>query len=150
MRQEGVDIPTTRRPSIDGSGFGSRTAEIDCPYDEDVDWHEVAAGLWPELKAKQLIMHAALCDHCGPLLVLLLPWAPTPPLRKKNCWRNRGTVTAHICPATCAASAITLADPWLVPAIAVMVTLAYWVSYGRRHDASLRADPSSTPKEISR
>jgi anti-sigma factor RsiW len=40
----------------------------DCPKDEDVDWHEVAAGLWPELKASQLIMHAALCDHCGPLL----------------------------------------------------------------------------------
>ena len=37
-----------------------------CP--QDVDWHEVAAGLWPELKAKQLIMHAALCNHCGPLL----------------------------------------------------------------------------------
>lgn len=41
---------------------------VDCPKDTDVDWHEVAAGLWPELKAKQLIMHAALCDHCGPLL----------------------------------------------------------------------------------
>jgi anti-sigma factor RsiW len=40
----------------------------DCPKDGDVDWHEVAAGLWPELKATQLIMHAALCDHCGPLL----------------------------------------------------------------------------------
>jgi hypothetical protein len=40
----------------------------DCPNDRDVDWHEVAAGLWPELKAKQLLMHAALCDHCGPLL----------------------------------------------------------------------------------
>ena len=40
----------------------------DCPKDDDVDWHEVAVGLWPELKAKQLIMHAALCDHCGPLL----------------------------------------------------------------------------------
>jgi len=40
----------------------------DCPNDRDVNWHEVAAGLWPELKAKQLIMHAALCDHCGPLL----------------------------------------------------------------------------------
>src|SRR6266705_1622037 len=39
-----------------------------CPKDKDADWHEVAAGLWPELKAKQLIMHAALCDHCGPLL----------------------------------------------------------------------------------
>jgi anti-sigma factor RsiW len=39
-----------------------------CPKDEDVDWHEVAAGQWPELKAKQLIMHAALCEHCGPRL----------------------------------------------------------------------------------
>ena len=47
------------------------TAEIaaarkDCP--KDVEWPEVAAGLWPELKARQLIQHAALCDHCGPLL----------------------------------------------------------------------------------
>ena len=40
----------------------------DCPKDNAVDWHEVAAGLWPELRATQLIMHAALCDHCGPLL----------------------------------------------------------------------------------
>jgi anti-sigma factor RsiW len=40
----------------------------DCPQDQDVDWDEVAAGLWPESKATQLIQHAALCDHCGPLL----------------------------------------------------------------------------------
>src|SRR4051812_25708334 len=40
----------------------------DCPQDQDVDWYEVAAGEWPELKAKQLILHAALCNHCGPLL----------------------------------------------------------------------------------
>jgi anti-sigma factor RsiW len=40
----------------------------ECPKSQDVDWHEVAAGLWSELKASQLIMHAALCDHCGPLL----------------------------------------------------------------------------------
>ncbi|HET8922450.1 MAG TPA: hypothetical protein VFN26_05575 [Candidatus Acidoferrum sp.] len=52
----------------------------DCPKDEDVDWYEVAAGLWPELKAKQLIMHAALCDHCGPLLraATLVDVEPTP------------------------------------------------------------------------
>ena len=41
---------------------------FDCPKGEDVDWPEVAAGLWPELRARQLIMHAALCEHCGPLL----------------------------------------------------------------------------------
>jgi len=40
----------------------------DCPKNHEVDWHEVAAGRWPELKAAQLIMHAALCAHCGPLL----------------------------------------------------------------------------------
>jgi hypothetical protein len=39
---------------------------VDCP--KDVDWCEVVAGLWPELKARQLTRHAALCDHCGPLL----------------------------------------------------------------------------------
>src|SRR5215467_6523631 len=33
----------------------------DCSKDEDVDWHEVVAGLWPEFKATQLIMHAAQC-----------------------------------------------------------------------------------------
>jgi anti-sigma factor RsiW len=40
----------------------------DCPRDEDVDWQEVAAGIWPEVKTRQLIMHAALCEHCGPRL----------------------------------------------------------------------------------
>jgi anti-sigma factor RsiW len=45
---------------------GAAPPGADCP--KDIDWYEVAAGLWPELKAKQLIMHAALCDHCGPLL----------------------------------------------------------------------------------
>ena len=38
----------------------------DCP--RDVDWHEVAAGLWPEGKADRLLLHAALCSYCGPLL----------------------------------------------------------------------------------
>ena len=37
-----------------------------CP--KEIDWKEVVAGLWPELKAQQLIRHAALCDYCGPML----------------------------------------------------------------------------------
>ena len=45
---------------------GAAPPGADCP--KDIDWYDVAAGLWPELKARQLIMHAALCDHCGPLL----------------------------------------------------------------------------------
>ena len=38
----------------------------DCPT--DIDWDEVAAGFWPELRTQQLITHAARCAHCGPLL----------------------------------------------------------------------------------
>lgn len=40
----------------------------DCPRDEDVEWHEIAAGLWPETKARYLLIHAALCEYCGPRL----------------------------------------------------------------------------------
>src|SRR5215510_5997469 len=39
-----------------------------CPKYRGIDWNEVTAGFWPELKARQLIAHAALCEHCGLLL----------------------------------------------------------------------------------
>jgi anti-sigma factor RsiW len=39
-----------------------------CPNADEVDWNEVASGLWPQFKAQQLIEHAATCSHCGPLL----------------------------------------------------------------------------------
>ncbi len=50
----------------------------DCP--KGIDWFDVAVGLWPESEASQLIMHAALCDHCGPLLraATLVDDDPTP------------------------------------------------------------------------
>ena len=53
-------------------------ASVDCPT--GIDWHDVAAGLWPELKAMQLMKHAALCAHCGPLLhaAARLEYDPTP------------------------------------------------------------------------
>jgi anti-sigma factor RsiW len=51
-------------------------AQSDCPT--DIDWHEVAAGLWPELKTQQLIAHAARCAHCGPLLRAASAEEPTP------------------------------------------------------------------------
>ena len=54
--------------SSNGVASRAATSATDCPEDGDVNWHEVAAGLWPELKTRQLMMHAALCDHCGPLL----------------------------------------------------------------------------------
>src|SRR3984957_14284745 len=34
----------------------------------DADWLEVAAGLLPEAKTRELVKHAAQCGHCGPLL----------------------------------------------------------------------------------
>ena len=40
--------------------------QSDCPG--DVEWDEVVAGLWPELRAQQLINHAARCAYCGPRL----------------------------------------------------------------------------------
>ena len=54
----------------------SRTPQADCP--RDIDWHDVAAGLWPELRTEQLIAHAARCGHCGPLLRAASADEPTP------------------------------------------------------------------------
>lgn len=54
----------------------------DCPK-ESVDWHEVTAGLYPALKVRQLIMHAALCDHCGPLL-RAATWAANNPVSEQE------------------------------------------------------------------
>ncbi|HXC43368.1 MAG TPA: CHAT domain-containing protein [Candidatus Dormibacteraeota bacterium] len=34
----------------------------------DAGWLEVAAGLLPEAKTRELMKHAAQCGHCGPLL----------------------------------------------------------------------------------
>src|SRR5207244_2697504 len=37
-----------------------------CP--PTADWLEVVAGLLPETRTRELMTHAAQCDHCGPLL----------------------------------------------------------------------------------
>ena len=34
----------------------------------DAEWLDVAAGLLPDAKTRELMNHAAQCDHCGPLL----------------------------------------------------------------------------------
>ena len=51
--------------------FEIQAPQPDCPA--DMDWHEVAAGLWPELRTQQLITHAAQCAHCGALLRAAAP-----------------------------------------------------------------------------
>jgi len=105
----GVSKVTPRRP--------------DCPKDEEVDWDDVAAGLWPELKARQLITHAALCDHCGPLLraAASLHSEPTPKEEKLLAELKVPSRPGH---------ASQIAQPqqqrwpftrWLVPAVAIVL-----------------------------
>lgn len=48
--------------------LATASARPPCPTGEGIDWSEVASGLWPEHKTRQLIVHAAVCDQCGPSL----------------------------------------------------------------------------------
>jgi hypothetical protein len=102
---------------------GAAPRGVDCPSDADVDWHEVAAGLWPELKARQLIMHAALCDHCGPLLraAASVDDEPTPHeaelLAQLKTPTRPDFVSQRVPPRPSRRRLIR----WLVPALALMV-----------------------------
>ena len=91
----------------------------DCP--QGVDWYEVSVGLVPELKAKQLVMHAALCDHCGPLLraTARLNTDPTPQEEKllaKLKTPSRPGSGVLVLP-----SLPSLFTRWLVPVAALIV-----------------------------
>ena len=102
----------------------------DCPKDKDVDWHEVAAGLWPELKAKQLIMHAALCDHCGPLLraATSVDDDPTPEEEKLLAELKAPSRPAFIPQRVPPPPSPRRFIKWLVPALALMVIAFFVVS----------------------
>jgi hypothetical protein len=54
--------------------------ESACLLTDDIDWVEVAAGLWPEEKTAQLLAHASVCTGCGPMLraAASVDDAPTP------------------------------------------------------------------------
>jgi CHAT domain-containing protein len=57
--------------SIQGKILRMRASKPSPPNPEcigDAEWLEVAAGLYPDAKARQLMKHAAQCGHCGPLL----------------------------------------------------------------------------------
>jgi anti-sigma factor RsiW len=102
----------------------------DCPKDEDVDWHEVAAGRWPELKARQLIMHAALCDHCGPLLraATSVDDDPTPQEEKLLAELKAPSRPDPIIPRVSAPRPAWRFMRWLVPAMAMMVMVGVLVT----------------------
>ncbi len=103
----------------------------DCPKDQDVDWHEVAAGLWPELKARQLITHAALCDHCGPLLRAATSAIEGPTAQEEKLPANLNEAAALSGPIP-----VPVWPPrrhwqftrWLVPALALIVMVGMLVT----------------------
>jgi hypothetical protein len=105
-------------------------AGADCPKDEDVDWHEVAAGLWPALKAKQLIMHAALCDHCGPLLraATSVDDDPTPKEEKLLAELKAPARPAFVPQPVLPSPSSRRFMRWLVPALALVVIAFFVVS----------------------
>jgi anti-sigma factor RsiW len=112
----------------------------DCPKDEDVNWHEVAAGLWPESKAMQLITHAALCDHCGPLLraATSLNDDPTPQEEKLPAELTAPSRRNPVLPPAWTPPQRWPFMRWLVPAVALMVIVGV-----------LSTRPSSSPTPLS-
>ena len=112
----------------------------DCPNHSDVDWHEVAAGLWPELKSTQLIMHAALCDHCGPLLraATSLDDNPTPGEEKLLAELKAPSRPHLITPPVPPPPSPWRFMRWLVPAAALVVIVGV-----------LSTIPSSSPALLS-
>jgi len=95
----------------------------DCPEDSDVNWPEIAAGLWPEMKAAQLIMHAALCDHCGPLLRAAVPVDvdPTPVEEKLLAELKPPTRPDRNSPKAALAPSGWQFLKWMIPAVALLV-----------------------------
>lgn len=101
-----------------------------CPKNEDVDWHEVTAGLWPEWKARQLIRHASLCDHCGPLLraATSVDDDPTPQEEKLlSQLKAPSRPDRTALPAPLAPSTSWWFMRWLVPAVALLVMVGVLV-----------------------
>jgi anti-sigma factor RsiW len=101
----------------------------ECPKGNDVDWREVAAGLWPELKAKQLIMHAALCDQCGPLLRAAASVHDDPAPEKETMSAEQKTPSRpDPAPSSPQRWQVTR---WLVPAAALMAIVGWLVTMPR-------------------
>jgi hypothetical protein len=51
------------------SGRTSRKGDTKGPNcSDETEWAKVAAGLFEETEARELMKHAAQCGHCGPLL----------------------------------------------------------------------------------
>ena len=111
----------------------------DCPKGEDVEWHKVAAGLLPEFQAKQLIAHAALCDHCGPLLRAAMSVDADPTLQEEKQLAALKTSSRPVPVPRAARFSLPrfLSLRWLVPAVALIVIVAATVRWSSRSSAPL-------------
>ena len=101
----------------------------DCPQDDDVNWHELASGHWPEFKATQLIKHAALCAHCGPLLRAATQAEHSPnPTEEQLVEGLRAKFGAAAIPAQAGHSPFRQLVQWCAPVMAVMVLAGAWAA----------------------
>lgn len=100
---------------------------LDCPKEDDVDWHEVATGQWPELKARQLMMHAALCDHCGPLL------------RTAASVGDAATPREEVLSAQLKVPSRAARIRWLIPAVALLMIIGLLTKIPSTSSTSLSA-----------
>ena len=101
----------------------------DCPKEDDVSWYELASGLWPEFKAAQLIKHAALCDHCGPLLraATRMEHFPTPAEEQLvDGLRARSSAVAIAAPTP--HTPFRRFVKWLAPVMSVIVIAGVWAA----------------------
>lgn len=97
----------------------------DCPREDDVDWAEVAAGLWPELKARQLILHAAMCDYCGGRLRAAIRETRNSPVTADPTG-PKGPSNRRANSSVFGGGRITQTVGWLVGAIALVAVTAWW------------------------
>ncbi|HST11877.1 MAG TPA: hypothetical protein VLL05_15985 [Terriglobales bacterium] len=102
----------------------------DCPKDDDVNWFELAAGLWPELRAAQLIQHAALCDHCGPMLraATRMGHDPTPDEQRLVSGLTVRPISSHS-PASWHLP-VWFSTKWFVAAMALIVLVGLFAGRG--------------------
>ena len=119
----------------------------------DAEWLEVAAGLLPEAKTRELMKHAAQCGHCGPLLKNAAETLWTKQLlARRHCWRhfrvhapNGGRTWPQHCVTVCETGNRSLRGGrrlfiWPAPAYAfagiVVVAVVAWIGVRALHPPS--------------
>jgi len=117
----------------------------DCPKADDVNWHELASGHWPEFKAAQLIKHAALCEHCGPLLRAATRLEHFPTAEEEQLIQGlRAKFDASPITPQAQHSPFRQLIQWLAPVMAAIVIAGAWAT------RSLTSPPRLSGPEIAR